>query len=111
MNSNVAGRNLIVAIILSLFTFGIYTIYWMYMLDLETAELSGEGALGILLIVLNFITFGIYGLYWNYKVGSTRMPRIKGKDEGALYLILAIFSLNMIPLVLMQDAINDKVSY
>lgn len=56
MNSNVAGRNLIVAIILSLFTFGIYTIYWMYMLDLETAELSGEGALGILLIVLNFIT-------------------------------------------------------
>ena len=60
-------------------------------------------------VIFTIITCCIYFLYWSYKMGEG-VDSIKGKrgDTGILYLILSFIGLGIIPMALVQDAINDK---
>ncbi|MCR5657391.1 MAG: DUF4234 domain-containing protein [Butyrivibrio sp.] len=109
----ISERNIALCIIFSIITCGIYAIYWVYCLNEEINALSGEqnATSGGLVILFTIITCGIYGLYWNFKMGD-RVDRIKGVYGGSssiLYLILAIFGLQIINYALMQDTINNAV--
>lgn len=54
-------RNIVVCILLSLVTCGIYGIYWMIVLNDETNALSGrQGTSGGLVFLFSLITCGIY---------------------------------------------------
>lgn len=112
--TNIAPRNIVTAIILSIVTCGIYGIYWLVKLNDEINQLSGEpnATSGAMVVILTIVTCGIYGWYWNYKMGE-RVDRINGVQNGSsnvLYLILAIFELSIVNYCLMQDAINRRVS-
>ena len=64
-------RNIVVCILLSLVTCGIYGIYWMIVLNDETNALSGrQGTSGGLVFLFSLITCGIYALYWMYQMGN-----------------------------------------
>ncbi len=67
-------RNLLVYILLSIVTCGIYPLYFIYRLaeDVNVAcEGDGEDTPGLVaLILLSLVTCGIYSWYWYYRLGN-----------------------------------------
>lgn len=113
VNPGITPRNIVLSIILSFVTCGIYQIYWMIKINDEVYVLASEPAAtsGILVFLFTLITCGIYGFYWSYKMGE-RCDRIKGSVGGSsaiLYLILAIIGLGIVNYCLIQDTINKAV--
>lgn len=108
----VKERSIVVCILLSIVTCGIYGIYWFICLTDEANAAAGEqGTSGVMALIFSLITCGIYGLYWMYKQGE-RIDNAKtkrgmaGGSNGVLYLILAIFGLGIISYALMQNELN-----
>ncbi len=113
--SNLPGiteRNIAVSLILSLVTCGIYSIYWMIMLNDEVNQLSGEqnATSGGMVFLFTLITCGIYGIYWAYKMGE-RCDRINKVDGNSniLYLVISLLGFGVVNYCLMQDTINRTV--
>lgn len=106
-------RNIVIAVILSIVTCGIYGIYWMIKLNDEINQISGDtqATSGGLVFLFTLITCGIYGWYWMYKMGE-KCDQIKGVNgsTGILYLILGICQLGIVNYCLMQDTINKAIS-
>jgi hypothetical protein len=74
---------MVITIILSIITLGIYGLYFIYKLakDMNTiCEGDGKKTRGLLFVIfIGLITFGIYNLFWLYALGD-RM-----QDNGARY--------------------------
>ena len=110
---NTAGikkRSIALAIIFSIITFGIYSIYWMIKLNDDINQLADEpGAMsGGVVFLLSLVTLGIFGLYWLYKMGE-RVDRIRGDQDGAssiIYLVIGLVGFSIVAYALMQDTIN-----
>lgn len=111
-NHNIKERNIAVAIVLSIITCGLYSIYWMIKINDEALELSGEnGTSGGMVFLLTLITCGIYGYYWAYKMGVCT-DKIKGTpngNTGILYIVLSLIGFGIVNYALIQDAINKEV--
>lgn len=105
-------RNIVACILLSAFTCGIYYLYWIYKLNEELNELTGQDQYtkSVFVIILTIFTCGIYGWYWSFKMGR-RCEEIKGTSSnlGPIYLILSIIGFKIIALALMQDTINKTI--
>jgi hypothetical protein len=106
-----ADKNIALCIVFSIITFGIYELYWLYVLNEALAELTDdrEHTGGGLVILFSIITFGIYMWYWTYKAGQ-KVDIMKGNpngDSNVLYLILSIFGLAIVAFALIQDNINQ----
>lgn len=111
--TGIAPRNIVVAIILSFVTCGIYQIYWMIKMNNEVNTLANEpdATSGGLVFLFSLITCGIYGIYWTYRMGE-RCDKIKGSvggSSGVLYLILTVLGLGIVTYCLIQDTINKAV--
>ncbi len=107
-----AERNIVLAIILSLVTCGIYSIYWFVVMTDEANTVSGEqGTSGIMAFLFTLITCGIYGFFWYYKMGQKLhvAGQRAGKeiaDNGILYIILGLFGLGIVNYALIQNDLN-----
>lgn len=113
VNSGIVPRNIVVSIILSFVTCGIYQIYWMIKMNDEVNTLASEpnATSGVMVFLFSLITCGIYGFIWMYKMGE-RCDRIKGSVGGSsaiLYLILSLLGLGIVSYCLIQDTINKAV--
>ncbi len=116
MNPQYKTRSIALCIIFSIITCGIYAWYWLYKINEEVNDLAGEpnATSGGLVILFSIITCNIYMWFWLYKMGDRvgvikqKMNRPAGSDS-VLYLILAIFGLNIVAFALMQDAINSAI--
>lgn len=113
VSTGITPRNLVVAIILSFITCGIYQIYWMIKMNDEVNTLASEpnATSGIMVFLFSLITCGIYSFFWMYKMGE-RCDRIKGSAGGSsaiLYLILSLLGLGIVSYCLIQDTINKAV--
>lgn len=116
MRGNYGGifvRSIPLAVIFSIITCGIYSLYWMAKVNDEINQLSGDtrATTGGLVVVFSIITCGIYSLYWYYKMGE-KVDRLNGAVGGSsaiLYIVLGIFGLGIVNMCLMQDAVNRKV--
>ena len=111
------NRNIALCIVLSIITCGIYSLYWMYVLNNELNQMSGDtgDTSGGMVILFSIITCGIYGWYWVYKMGGKvdaikQRMGLKGTDSPILFLILAILGLAIVDFALMQDTINNAAS-
>ena len=108
-------RDIVLSIVLSIVTCGIYGLYWMASLNDDAnklADYNGRG--GVVVILLTFITCGIYGIYWNYQMGKRCYEiQIKngqtGSDNSVLYLILALVGLTIVNFCLIQDELNKHI--
>lgn len=108
-------RDIITCIIFSIFTLGIYAIYWVYQMTEEANALSDDElgcAGGGLAIVYMIVTLGIYAWYWAYKMGDRlHLARVKrgvpcSTTNGPIYLVLSIIQLDIIGIVFMQWELN-----
>lgn len=93
-------RNLLVYILLTIITCGIYSYYFIYSVaqDVNTAcEGDGETTGGLVaFILLSFITCGIYSWYWQYKLGNrlaSNAPRfgLAFQENGTTVLMWNLF--------------------
>lgn len=108
----VKERNVVVAILLSIITCGIYAIFWFISLTDDAArsadvpDFSGGKA-----FLFTLITCGIYSFFWYYKMGKTlkaanEKAGIDANDNSVLYLILGIFGLGIVNYCIMQSELN-----
>lgn len=107
-------RSILLAIILSIVTCGIYGLYWLYCLvnDLNTASGEVDDTGGVLVILLGIITCNIYMLYWYYKAGGkvNKIQYLNGRPQdsslGILYLLLTFFGMSIVSMALIQNELN-----
>ncbi len=102
------NKNIVMCVILSIVTFGIYALYWLFTLNdaaikANPNEWSTGGATVILLAI---VTCGIYTYYWNYKMGKAFAAVNGGKDNSVMFILLTIFGLQIVNYCIMQDDIN-----
>ncbi|HBP38000.1 MAG TPA: hypothetical protein DD640_04530 [Clostridiales bacterium] len=103
-------KDIAVCIILSLITFGIYNLIWLYalckkikLLNKEAPDCAGE------FLCLIFVPF--YQLYWFYTRGKKLSDAAAGRniqisDNSTVYLVLALFGLGIVNYAMMQDSLN-----
>jgi amino acid transporter len=107
----VKNRNIILCLIFSFITCGIYAIYWYVCLANDANTVSGtQDTSGGMVLLLTIITCGIYGLYWAFKCGekidtAKRNRGIGASNGGILYLLLYILG-GIIAFALIQHEIN-----
>lgn len=109
--AGIEKRDIAMAIVLTIVTCGIYGFYWMYCLNDEIKQLSGdvESPDGTMVIVFSIITCGIYSLFWYYKMGEN-CDKIKGgSNTSIIYLVLGIFGMGIVNYCLIQDTINKTI--
>lgn len=107
--TDAAPRSIVLCIILTVVTCGIYSFYWTYKLNNEINDLARDPDApgGGLVIIFWLITLGIYGLYWYYKMGQKcDYIRQTNSSSGILYLILGAIGLGIVANALIQDTIN-----
>ena len=113
MASGISERNIVVAIILSLVTCGIYSIYWFIVMtdDVNKVNQDPNATSGGMAFLFTLITCGIYGLYWYYKMGKSlyEAGQKTGRqisDNSILYLVLGLFGFGIISYALIQSDLN-----
>lgn len=105
-------RNIALAILFSILTCGIYSIYWFIVLSDDVGKANGNPKIsGGIAFLLNLVTCGIYGIYWSYKLGkelyeANQKHGIAGNDNSVLYLILALFGFQIVNWAIMQSELN-----
>ncbi len=111
-NPTIPERNIVLCILLSFLTCGLYGLYWLIVMTDESNLLSDEKtASGGMTILFTILTCGIYSFYWNYKMGQklANAGRKYNKpiaDNGVLYLVLALFGLSIVNYCLIQSDLN-----
>lgn len=105
-------RNIVVCILLSLITCGIYSIYWFIVMTDESNMVSDDQTTsGGMAFLFTIITCGIYFYYWNYKMGQ-KLHQAGQKynkpigDNSIVYLLLSIFGLGIINYCIIQSDLN-----
>lgn len=105
-------RNIVTCILLSIFTCGIYGIFWFISITDDTRVVSEDTRLsGGMAFLFTIITCGIYGFYWAYLMGKAIMQaksknNLPAEDNSILFLILQIFGLGIVNYCLIQNDLN-----
>lgn len=104
------NRSVLSVVLLSLFTCGIYQIYWMYVTteDLNANEPEEPLTNYIVAILLSIVTCGIYGIYWMYKFYK-KVDSVAKTDDLLLSLLLSLFVSSIIGMAIAQNSLN-KIS-
>lgn len=110
-------RSIVLCIVFSIITFGIYQIYWFVVLTNEMNRLSRHPhqTTGFVSFLLCIVSLGFYGWYWAWKMGEkadtlkNRYLEYTSTDTRVFYLVLAILNLNIITLGLCQYEVNKAV--
>ncbi len=111
--ANVTYRSIATCIILSILTCGIYYIVWAVMVidDLNFASGRQNESNGFTVWLLGLVTCGIYTLFWLYNAGAKvgevqRRSGLYRREEGDVYLILALFGLGIVAYAMIQNELN-----
>ena len=105
-------RDIVVSILLSIVTCGIYGIYWFITLTDDASKANNDpNFTGVNAFLLTLVICGIYGIYWNYKIGkemfeANQKRGITASDNSTLYLILSIFGFSIVTYCIVQNELN-----
>lgn len=114
--SPIKERNIVVCILLSIITCGIYGIVWFISLTDDMRYVSGDQSLsGGMAFLLTLVTCGIYGYFWAYKMGkATAVAKanrgLPGDDNSILYLILQFLGLGIVIYCIAQNDLNGMAT-
>lgn len=105
------NRNVLLALLFSVLTLGIYYIYWFISLTNQSNELAPKNATmgGIGAFFATIFTLGIYNAYWCYRMGEKAGEMLNKNSDGFLYLILWFFTFGIVPLCMGQSAVNKAI--
>ena len=103
----VKERNIVVCILLTLLTCGIYSIYWYIMLAKEAVSVKDPSDSAILEILLMlFLPFvGIFLTEKKFAEGCANRG-IPHSDNSVLYLILGLLGLGIVGVCMLQNDLN-----
>ncbi|MBQ9624978.1 MAG: DUF4234 domain-containing protein, partial [Clostridia bacterium] len=102
-------RNIVVCILLSFVTCGIYGLMWFISLTNDAGRANNNPSFsGGKALLLTLITCGIYGFIWNYKIGkemygANQNYGLNANDNSVLYLILSLFGLSIVTYCIVQS--------
>ena len=105
-------RDIVVSILLSIVTCGIYGIYWFITLTDDASKVNDDPDFtGVKAFLFTLVTCGIYGIYWAYKIGKEiyKANQKRGNnvsDNSTLYVILSIFGFSIVVYCLAQNDLN-----
>ena len=104
----IKNRNIVMCIIWTLLTFGIYGIYWIVMMTKEAVSVKDSADSALLEIVLMlFLPFlGMYMVEKKFAEGCAARG-IAHNDQSILYLILGLVGLGIVPLCMIQNDLNN----
>ena len=109
----IKNRNIVVCILLTIITCGIYGIFWMINManDLNTVSKQQDTS-GGMVFLFSLITCGIYGLFWIYKAGNkleiaANNHGLPAKNQSVIFLILSLVGLGIISYCLIQNELNN----
>ncbi len=110
----VENRNIVTCIILSIVTCGIYGIIWYINMVNDTNAVCQDdhsNQSGGTVFLLTLITCGIYGIIWFYQAGNRlaaagQKHGVQIADNSTLYLVLALFGLQIVDYCLVQSDLN-----
>lgn len=109
---DIKRRSIIVAIVLSIVTCGIYGLYWIYRINEDLNHLAGRTnyTSGGLVVFLSIITFDIYAIYWAVQMGKI-CDFLDGNPGGNMGIICGIFQFvcPVATFALLQNKINNVV--
>lgn len=107
-------KNIVLNIILSIITCGIYGLIWLVQLTDDARDYSGDTEMqsGVLALVLTIVTCGLYGFYWDYKMGkmihdAQAKNNLPANDNSIMYIILQLVGLSIVNYCLMQSDLNQ----
>ena len=100
-------RNIIVSILLTIVTCGIYGIYWFVVMTKEAVSVKDPADSAILEILLMlFLPFiGIFLVEKKFSEGCAARG-IPHSDNSVLYLILGLFGLGIVGICMLQNDLN-----
>lgn len=107
-------RSILMVILLTIVTCGIYYFYWFYQTTKELTEYSEDYRLSPgLSIVLTIVTCGFYQIYWWYRIADifisaqqkAKYPR--PNDNKILFVVLTLFGLDIINMAILQSDMNQ----
>lgn len=103
----VKERNIVVCILLTLLTCGIYSIYWNIMLAKEAVSVKDPSDSAVLEILLMlFLPFvGIFLTEKKFAEGCANRG-IPHSDNSVLYLILGLLGLGIVGVCMLQNDLN-----
>lgn len=105
--------SIVLYIILSLITFGIWGIVWFFKLAGDLSKLRPQDNISPLRdFLLSLITFGIYGVYLMYKFPISVFKAEKDQnldttDFSVVSIILTVLGVGIIPWCMMQARMNS----
>jgi len=107
-------RNIVVYVLLSLVTCGLFVIYWIYQIGSDLYKLNNLPSNAGLDLVLSIVTCGIYFIYLQYKWGklvdsARRRYDLIPRDDALLFVILTIFSLSIVNYCIIQGQLNEEL--
>lgn len=104
---NIKERNIVVAILLSLITCGIYGIYWVIMLAREAVSVkdANDNALLEIILMLFFPFLGFFLAEKKFAEGCAAKGIVKS-DNSIIYLILGLVGFGIINYCMMQNDLN-----
>lgn len=104
---NIKPRNIVVAIILSIITCGIYGIYWTIMMTREAVSVKDPTDSAVLEILLMlFLPFVGFMMVEKKFTEGLAAQNIAHQDNSVLYLVLGLVGLGIIPMCMIQSDLN-----
>lgn len=104
--------NMVLHVLLSFFTFGIYNLYWVYkMSEYINEEKKGDGMSAVANVLLGLF-IPPYLIYWTWRY-SKDLNFILGSEENdtvILQTILTAIGLFVVPVIMMQNKINCNIA-
>lgn len=105
-------KSVLMVILLSIITCGIYQIFWYYdtatrlnQVEHKEPELQNY----IIAILLGIITCGIYQLYWLYMFYK-KVDRYTHEDNCIVNFVVGFFITPLFGLAMVQNSLNNKVA-
>ncbi|WP_286209286.1 DUF4234 domain-containing protein [Dubosiella newyorkensis] len=111
-------RSIVLNILLTIVTCGIYEFVWLYLMakDINELEVSQNEPMSMdpmMAVLLTIVACGLYQIYFFYKAGKS-VSRLHSKypvgDNSALLAILGCLA-PIISMAILQDSINSIVRY
>lgn len=113
MMTPIKERNIILCVVLSIVTCGIYGIVWFVSITDDMKKASGDENLsGGMALLLTLVTCGIYGYFWAWNMGKAnktakmRHGMMADSSDNVLYLVLQFCGLGWITYILVQSDLN-----
>ena len=110
MQMQIQKRNIIVAVLLSIVTCGIYSIVWVIKMMKEAVQVKdpNDSATAEILLGIFLPFLGFYLAEKKFTEGA-QARGIPHKDNSVIYIILGLLGFGIVNFILMQKDLNDLV--